>query len=211
MAEDRPKREIRPHNRLAAMSGRTPGTAATRTLLLVAAVGTLAIILAGVLTPGPSPAIPVTTTTGEGPTVGFEIGNEAPNFTLPTLNGKRVSLSDYRRKPVMLNFWYADCPGCQVEIPDIQRFYARQQAAGKNFILLGINLIDDAQTAQEYAREKGMTYNILLDEQQRVATLYNLRGTPTSFFIDRQGIIHSIVVGPIDDNTLLQKVEEISR
>ncbi len=210
MTEDRPNGETRRHGGLTAMFGHTPGTAATRMLLIIVAVGTLAIILAGVLTPRPT-VIPTAVTTGAGPTVGFEIGNAAPNFTLPTLNGKRVSLSDYRGKPVMLNFWYADCPGCQVEIPDLQRFYARQQATGKEFTLLGINLVDDAQTAQEYAREKGMTYSILLDEQQRVGTLYNLRGTPTSFFIDRRGIIRSIVVGPIDDSTLLQKVEEISR
>ena len=70
---------------------------------------------------------------------------------------------------------------------------------------------DDAQTAQQFVQQEGMTYTLVLDNNQRVATLYNLTATPTSYFLDRQGIIRSMVVGPVDDTTLQQKVAEISQ
>jgi peroxiredoxin len=93
----------------------------------------------------------------------------------------------------------------------MQQFYATQQAAGKNFTILGVNSVDDAQTARQFAQQYGLTYILALDNNQQVATLYNLGATPTSYFIDRQGIIRSTVVGPVDDATLQQKVAEISQ
>ncbi len=78
-------------------------------------------------------------------------------------------------------------------------------------MILGINSVDDAQTAQQFVQRFGVTYTNVLDDNQRVATLYKLAATPTSYFIDRQGIIRSIVVGSVDDATLQQKVAEISK
>jgi len=134
--------------------------------------------------------------------VGTIVGDAAPNFTLTLLNGKKASLSDYRGKSVLLNFWYSTCPGCQVEIPGIQRFYAGQQAAHKDFVVLGVDAVDDAATAQQFARQQGMTYPIMIDAEQYVTSLYGVTATPTSFFIDRNGIIRATQVGPVDDNTL---------
>jgi len=183
----------------------------TRIILVVAALGTLAIITVGLFHPGASPATTSDTAqSSSGAPVGLTVGDAAPNFTLTTLDGKRVSLSDYRGKPVMLNFWYATCPGCLAEIPGMQRFYASQQAAGKDFVILGINTIDDAQTAQQFVRDYGLTYTIVLDNNQQVTTLYHLNATPTSYFIDRHGIIRSTVVGPVDEATLQQRVAQIS-
>jgi peroxiredoxin len=164
-----------------------------RSVLIVAAVG--------LLHPGSTPAASSSTSTSSGAPVGLQVGDAAPNFTLTTPGGK----------PVMLNFWYATCPGCLAEIPGMQRFYAAQQAAGKNFVILGVNSVDDAQTAQQFAQQYGLTYTLVMDTNQQVATLYNLTATPTSYFIDRQGIIRSTVVGPVDDATLQQKVAEMSQ
>ncbi len=146
-----------------------------------------------------------------GASTGLGVGDAAPNFTLTTPEGKQVSLGQFRGKPVMLNFWYSTCPGCLVEIPGMQRFYSAQQAAGKGFVILGVNSVDDAQTAQQFAQQYGLTYSLALDNNQRVATLYNLTATPTSYFIDRHGIIRAVVVGPVDESTLQQDVAEISQ
>src|SRR5260370_377251 len=135
----------------------------------------------------------------------------APDFTLTSLDGKQVSLSQFRGKPVMLNFWYSTCPGCLAEIPGMQRFYSAQQAAGKDFVILGVNSVDDVQTAQQFSQQYALTYSLALDNNQQVAALYNLTATPTSYFIDRQGIIRSVVVGPVDETTLQQDVTEISQ
>ena len=182
-----------------------------RSVLIVAAVGLLAIIAVGLLHPGSTPITSSTTSTSSGAPVGLQVGDTAPNFTLTTLDGKQVSLSDFRGKPVMLNFWYSTCPGCLQEIPGMQRFYAAQQAAGKHFVILGVNSVDDAQTAQQFAQQNGLTYTLVMDKNQQAATLYNLTATPTSYFIDTHGIIRSTMVGPVDDATLQQKVAEISQ
>jgi len=183
---------------LTALFGRTVGTLVTRSVIAVAVIGLLTIIGVGLLHPG-------------GASTGLGVGDAAPNFTLTTLDGKQVSLSSLRGKPVMLNFWYATCPGCLQEIPGLQRFYAAQQAAGKDFVILSVNVVDDAQTAQQFVQTNGLTYTLALDNNQQVQRLYNLTATPTSYFIDRQGIIRATVVGPVDESTLQQDVAEISQ
>ncbi len=195
---------------LTAIFGRSVGTLITRSALIVAAVGLLAIIGLGLLRPG-TPNISSSTSSSSGAPVGIQVGDAAPNFTLTTLNGKQVSLSDFRGKPVMINFWYATCPGCIAETPGIERFYAAQKAAGKDLVILAVNSVDDPQTAQQFVQQYGMTYTPVLDDNQRVITLYNLTATPTSYFIDRQGIIRFVRVGPIDEASLQQKVAELSQ
>ena len=195
---------------LTAIFGRNVGTLITRSILFVASLCLLAIIMVGLLRPGSaSPISP--STSSPGAPIGLQVGDAAPNFTLKTLDGKQVSLSDYRGKPVMINFWYATCPGCLAETPGIERFYAAELAAGKSFVILAVNSVDDAPTAQQFVQQYGMTYTPVLDDNQRVATLYNLNATPTSYFIDRQGIIRFVQVGPIDEATLQQKVAEMSQ
>lgn len=195
---------------LTAIFGRSVRTLITRSVLIVAALGLLAIIAVGLLRPGAAPT-GSSTASSSGAPVGLQVGDAAPNFTLKTLDGKQVSLSDYRGKAVMINFWYATCPGCLAETPGIERFYAAQQAAGKSFVILAVNSVDDAPTAQQFVQQYGITYTPVLDDNQRVATLYNLNATPTSYFIDRQGIIRFVQVGPIDEATLQQKMAEISQ
>src|SRR5258707_6889390 len=192
---------------LTALLGRIVGTLVRRSVLTVVVIGVLAFIVAGLLRPGAAS----TTPSSSGATVGLQIGDVAPNFTLTSLDGKQVSLSQFRGKPVMLNFWYSTCPGCLAEIPAMQRFYSAQQAAGKDFVILGVNCVDDAQTAQQFSQQYALTYSLALDNNQQVATLYNLTATPTSYFIDRQGMIRSVVVGPVDETTLQQDVTEISQ
>ena len=199
---------------LTALFGRSLGTLITRSVLMLAAVGLLAIIAVGLLHPGSTPitsSSTSSTSSSSGAPVGLQVGDAAPNFILKRLDGKQVSLSDFRGKPVMLNFWYATCPGCLAETPGIERFYAAELAAGKSFVILAVNSVDDAPTAQQFVQQYGMTYTPVLDDNQRVATLYNLNATPTSYIIDTHGIVRFVQVGPIDEATLQQKVAEISQ
>jgi peroxiredoxin len=190
-----------------AFSGPNGAKMTTRIIVVLAVIGALAIIIAGLLRPNTPQA---TSTTSASAPASLQVGSLAPNFTLTTLDGKRIHLSDYRDKAVMLNFWYTTCPGCLQEIPGMQRFYAAQQATGKNFVILGVNIADDAQTASHFVKQYGLTYPIVLDQNQQVLTLYNVNSTPTSYFIDRQGIIRSIVIGPVDNITLQQNVAMMS-
>lgn len=204
---------------LTAIFGRSVGTMITRSILTVVAVGLLVIVVVGLLSPQAAPAASSTSSSSTSSTsqpaanvpVGLQVGDLAPNFTLSSLNGRQVSLNDFRGKPVMLNFWFATCPGCLQEIPGMQSLYASQQAAGKDFVILGVNSVDDAQTARDFVQTSGLTYQMVLDNNQSVARLYNLGATPTSYFIDRQGIIRAVVVGPVVGSALQQNVANISQ
>lgn len=122
-------------------------------------------------------------------------GKTATNFTLKDLTNTPVSLSDFRGKRVLLNFWYAACPGCQQEMTAFETFYA--QAQNQQVVILGVNIVDDANTASQFMQQLGITYPVVLDTHQRVLDLYGVTSTPSSFFIDAQGIIRGSVSGPL--------------
>ena len=171
---------------------------ATRVIIMLAVAGTLVIIAAGLLRPNASQSTSI------------QVGAVAPAFTLTAPAGEQISLSDFHGKPVMLNFWYATCPGCLAETPGMQKFYTSRHAGSKDFVIVGVNVADDAQVATQFIQQRGLTYPVVLDQNQHVMALYNINVTPTSYFIDRHGIIRVIVYGPVDDATLQQDVAQIS-
>jgi len=193
------------HETFTSIFGPNVATMATRVIIMLAVAGTLVIIAAGLLRPN----APQSTST-QARSSSIQVGAVAPAFTLPTPAGKQISLSDFRGKPVMLNFWYATCPGCLAETPGMQKFYTSQHARSKGFVILGVNIVDDAQVAAQFMQQRALTYPVVLDQNQHVMVLYNINVTPTSYFIDRHGIIRVIAYGPVDDTTLQQDVAQIN-
>jgi len=178
-----------------------------RIFIIAIVIGTLAIITLGIFQPrqtAPQPSY--TTSTSH---VGYAVGDTAPNFTLTTLDGKKVSLSDYRGQNVMLNFWAADCASCLVEMPDLQQVYAAQQAAHKSFMLLGIDLGSNPPVSRHIVQQKGLTYPNLIDQNMVVGSLYNVNATPVSFLIDRQGIIRWTTPGPVSKESLQDTLKQL--
>lgn len=169
---------------------------AMRLLPAIIALGTLAVITWGLLQPA-NPA----TITGSG--VGLGVGSAAPNFTLKALNGKTISLSDYRGQALLLNFWRVDCTGCRAEMPDMQKVYMAQQ---QKFVLLSVNLGDNNGSVANYVRQFPLTFPVLLDSDLSVNDLYHVSGTPTSYFLDAKGVIVYKEVGPLSEEQLLQKL-----
>jgi thiol-disulfide isomerase/thioredoxin len=120
-------------------------------------------------------------------------GKSAPAFTLVTLDGKKVSLSDYKGRPVLVNFWATWCGPCKVEMPWFEEFNKRYAAQG--FVILG--LADDVDSGKDKiakaAKETGVTYPILLtDADGKVQKSYSPAGMdylPMSFYVDRNGVI----------------------
>jgi peroxiredoxin len=167
--------------------------------LIIAAVVIVIItlLLKGLLTPAattpssaqatPAPAAPL-------------VGHYAPNITVSDLSGNHVTLAGLRGKIVALNFWYAACDPCKIEMPALQRSYDKYKAQG--FVILGVDITDDAPTASAFIREVGITYPIVRDDQLQTATTYNVTDTPSTFFIDRDGVIRDRAVGPLDLSTL---------
>lgn len=144
-------------------------------------------------------------TPGEGgrspsPRAGFP----APSFTLTNLEGDPVKLSDYQGKVVLLNFWAAWCPPCKAEMP---AFDALQQAyQGDDLVILAVNTTyqDDLAAAQEFVVENNLSFPVLLDMDGKVSNAYQILAMPSTFFIDRDGIIQQVIIGGPMSETLIQ-------
>ena len=137
-------------------------------------------------------------------------GFMAPDFTLDLLGGGQVKLSDLRGKPVVVNLWASWCPPCRAEMPAIEKVYRDYKDLG--LVVLGVNTTnqDSEADAAAFVREYGLTFPIPLDRDGSVSVRYALRGLPTTFFIDRKGIIRSVVVGgPMSEAVIRSNVEDL--
>ncbi len=109
------------------------------------------------------------------------------------LKGERLNLSTFRGKVAFLTFWTTWCPSCAVEMPTLQKLYARYQDQG--FLVLALNIQESADKVTEYFRVNGLSYTPLLDPQGRVARRLGVWSVPSTFILDRRGIIVGRVVG----------------
>lgn len=119
----------------------------------------------------------------------------ALDFKLKDLNGKEVSLSDFKGKKVFLNFWASWCRPCNSEMPDIEKLYI--ETKDSDLVILAVNLGENKDTVQNYTKANKYTFNVLLDIDQNVGRQYNVTAIPTSYFIDKDGNIISTVKGAI--------------
>ena len=115
----------------------------------------------------------------------------ATDFKLKDLNGKEVSLSDFKGKKVFLNFWASWCPPCKAEMPDIEKLY--EETKDSDLIILAINLGETKNTTKSFIDNNKYNFKVLLDSDQSVANQYSITAIPTSFFIDKEGYIVSTV------------------
>lgn len=138
------------------------------------------------------------------------VGSPAPDFTLQDLNGKKVSLKDFEGRPVMVNFWASWCGPCKVEMPHMQAA-ERELRESTGFVILAINLGEDKKTAEGFLTKNNFDFIALLDGDRSVAqSKYKLIGLPTSFFIDKQGVIKEIQTGPLASKEhLMSKINSI--
>jgi len=120
-------------------------------------------------------------------------------FTLPFLNGGSASLSSFRGKVVILNFWATWCPPCRAEMPSMEVLYQRFKNQGLE--MLAVNLQEDAGTVRQFIQSHRYTFPVMLNIDGRIGSLYGVRGIPTSFIIDRRGMIIGVINGAIHWDT----------
>jgi peroxiredoxin len=118
-----------------------------------------------------------------------EIGNVAPDFTLQSVDGKSITLSDFRGKTVLLNFWLSSCDACVSELPHLQT--ASDNRTNQQVIIIAINCGESNQTVHSIVDPLKPSFPMLLDPEGTVCTEYK-RGAPTAFLIDSSGIIRAI-------------------
>jgi thiol-disulfide isomerase/thioredoxin len=113
-------------------------------------------------------------------------GGEAPDFTLQNERGESVSLSDFKGRPVFLNFWATWCTFCKEEMPDMQQI---QDLYGDELVVIGVNAGDSVEDGEAFARRAGISYLRLYDRDLDVTDGYLVRAMPTSYFITADGEI----------------------
>jgi thiol-disulfide isomerase/thioredoxin len=167
--------------------------------VLLAAVALVGCAAMPEQTTGPTP-VPTA------PSVGVRVGNTAPNLALANLEGTETSLAGFAGQPVMINFWAVWCGFCRVELPEMQRVYEAYKDRG--FVILAVDVQEERLLVQGFADELGLTFPVLLDTKGEVTRSYRVRGLPTSYFVDQNGVILDVQVGPVDaawmENNLAQ-------
>lgn len=112
----------------------------------------------------------------------------APDFTLNSLNGKKVSLKDFRGKAVFLNFWATWCPPCVVEMPSMENLHKRFK--DKGLVVIAVNSEESEKKVGKFIKKKGYTFLVLLDSDGSVTgESYRAVGFPTTYLIDRRGMV----------------------
>jgi peroxiredoxin len=128
------------------------------------------------------------------------VGDSAPVFTFPGLDGNMVSLTDYKGKVVFLNIWATWCPPCREEMPSMEKLY--RQLKGEDFEILAVSVdTSGAEDVGPFMKEYGLNFPVLLDTGGTIQNLYGTTGLPESFIIGKEGIIEKIVIGPMDWST----------
>jgi cytochrome c biogenesis protein CcmG/thiol:disulfide interchange protein DsbE len=138
---------------------------------------------------------------------GIDRGKIALDFTLESLDGTRVFLSDYRGQVVLLNFWATWCPPCQAEIPDLEAAYRSYREDG--LVILGIDVEESAHAIESFLEDVEMTYPILLDETARVYREYRAPGLPTTLILDREGVIRVRHPGYLSARQLAEYLDQV--
>lgn len=133
--------------------------------------------------------------------VGTEVGMQAPDFTLKNMNEQKVSLSDYRGQKVFLNFWASWCPPCREEMPDMQKLH---EEYGDEVVILAVNVGESKSATANFMMENGLNFSVLLDKDKSTAQNYLVRGIPTSYFLDQNGVIKEKVVGAVSYQRMLE-------
>ncbi len=136
---------------------------------------------------------------------GLKTGGEAPDFSLQTLDGERVKLSDFEGEKVILNFWATWCKPCREEMPDLQSIYEERD---DDVVILAINM-DAHNDVEGFIDSYSVTFPVLLDENDQVSDMYQIISLPTTYFIDEDGTIVQKHLGQITYEQLEEILQKI--
>ncbi len=128
-------------------------------------------------------------------------------FSLSLLDGGTLALADLRGKVVMVDFWASWCPPCRIEAPVLAKVY--REYAGQPVEFVGVDIWDARQDARQFISKYGVSYPSGVDAEGTIAINYGVRGIPEKFFIDREGILVKKIIGPVDEATLRETLDEL--
>ncbi|WP_379127267.1 redoxin domain-containing protein [Paenibacillus sp. sgz500958] len=132
----------------------------------------------------------------------IQVGATAPDFAATTVNGEKVRLSDYKGKKILLNFWASWCKPCVQEMPLLNEIHL---ASGSQVETLFINVGESKGTVLEYLKDHQFSFPASIDVTGKISTAFGVTALPATFIINEEGSIRNIILGEIDDFTLLQQ------
>jgi cytochrome c biogenesis protein CcmG, thiol:disulfide interchange protein DsbE len=141
------------------------------------------------------------------PVTTADIGQAAPAMRLPLLGGGEIDLETYRGRPVVLNFWATWCEPCRAEMPVLEQ--AQQKYREQGLAVLGVDMQERDEDVQAFLTQIGVTFPTMMDRTGEVARQWRATGLPTTFLIDRQGIIRDVRVGPFTHEMLEERLAKI--
>lgn len=134
-------------------------------------------------------------------------GNAAPDFSLLTLANESFTLSDLRGKPTIINFWATWCPPCRRELPALQAAFEQHR---DEIGFVAVDVKENTQTVADFVADLGLTFPVVFDQDGRVSDVaYQVRGIPTTIFVDANGVVVERHVGPLDDATIEAYLEPL--
>jgi len=125
-----------------------------------------------------------------------KVGSPAPDFTLPTLGGGQVKLSDLKGRPVLINFWATWCPPCRYEMPAIEAMYQKYKEQG--LVVIGVDVQEPENLVAAFVQQYGLTFTIALDSNGEVSSVYRVRAFPTTYFVNPEGVIQDMHRGAMN-------------
>lgn len=145
----------------------------------------------------------------EQPAGSLETGRTAPDFTLKSLDGDSVSLSQFRGKVVFLNFWASWCPPCRAEMPAMNRL--NEVFSDRDFVMLAVNTEQDKGAVEDFLSRHPHDFTVLLDPRGTVQNLYQVFRFPETFLIDKEGRIVERFIGARDWSGVefLKRIEQL--
>lgn len=138
--------------------------------------------------------------TGSEPTAA--VGKAAPDFELQNLDGQSISLSELKGKPVLINFWATWCRPCVFEMPYLQQIH--EEWSDKGLVVLAINIGDSSTEVEGFLQNHNFSLPVLLDTTEVVAQKYGIRPIPTTFFIDKDGIVRNKIIGAFPSKAAIE-------
>ncbi len=140
-----------------------------------------------------------------------EVSGPAPDFTLKSLSGKNMKLSEMRGTVILLNFWASWCAPCRLEMPLLTQLHDKYKDLG--FTVLGVNVEEDSNMARRYIAERPVDFPVLLDNTNKVSKLYKVVAMPTTVVIDRDGNMRFLHQGykPGDEKKYKRMVKKLIR
>ena len=131
----------------------------------------------------------------------------APDFEMVDKDGNAVSLSQFKNKAVVINYWASWCGPCKAEMPYFEQAY--KDFEDVQFVMLNSTMDDSKEAADEFIKDRGYTFPVFYDTTGQFAYLYGISSYPTTFFIDKQGQLYTYARGAMTKDTLYSNIEMI--